>query len=139
MSEFSALQFALDQSGKQIAAVFSGLDREALQSKPIPQLMSPYEQLEHLCECYQAYETVAKGGEYSAWGSYRIPVDGQADPIEFLLKARASAAIIAAADQSEEGVRHAFDYLVLHEAYHVGQMCPIRLALDPSWNAYSIY
>ena len=50
-------------------------------------------------------------------------------------------AVVAKLDgsASEEVVKHAFDYVALHDCYHVGQMCTLRLTLDPEWNAYSIY
>ena len=31
------------------------------------------------------------------------------------------------------------DFIVGHDAYHIGQLAQIRLALNPEWNAYSIY
>jgi hypothetical protein len=45
-----------------------------------------------------------------------------------------------AGDATEANVREdAMHYIVLHDCYHVGQLCLVRLADDPNWDAYSIY
>lgn len=31
------------------------------------------------------------------------------------------------------------EWIVMHDAYHLGQICALRLAQDPQWDMYSIY
>lgn len=31
------------------------------------------------------------------------------------------------------------EWIVAHDAYHLGQICALRLAQDPAWDMYSIY
>jgi len=46
---------------------------------------------------------------------------------------------VALAMTSEEAAKASLDYVVIHDAYHVGQMALLRLEQEPGWDPYSLY
>ncbi len=136
MEAKAAIQNALDSSLHQIKMCFEGL--ADLDVKPIPVSMSPRETLAHLFECYTAFITHAGGGKHE-WGVFQVPAEVKADPAKYVWSLREEAVAVFNAGNEETVVPLALDFLVLHDCYHVGQMCTLRLTLDPEWPAYSIY
>ena len=130
------LKYGLDQCLYQLEQVFAGV--EDFDAKPIATQMSPREVLVHLCEVYQAFLTEAAGGKHS-WGTYALPGEANDDLKKFTFALRSQAVAVVEANPTEEVEKHAMAFMVLHDPYHVGQMVQHRLAMEPDWNAYSIY
>lgn len=100
--------------------------------------MTPREVLEHYCECNHNAALCADGAEPD-WGNYQID-DKSTDNLWKVFKETRQTAIQKV--QALEGPKLfeiGMGYLALHDAYHVGQVCQLRLHLDPNWNAYAIY
>jgi hypothetical protein len=129
----------LDTTAKQIEAVFLALPENLWDQRLNDQSMSPSETMAHLTECCLAMQTTLAGGEHE-WGSYTAK---SSDP-EVLMnnwrierdKARKA---MESAGEEHEACHAAIEYLALHDAYHVGQLCAFRLSHNPDWDAYSIY
>lgn len=122
---------------KQIRAVAGGFP-EAEAEKRLPGMsMSPLETLEHLCDCCCAYLTEDKS-QY-AWGSYRLSERNMGSALAELESQRARARQEMEATNREEQLAHSFDYLMAHDAYHVGQLAACRMACDPTWDSMSLY
>ncbi|HRI43202.1 MAG TPA: DinB family protein [Fimbriimonadaceae bacterium] len=130
------LRFALDESRFQLEKVLEGLSDDAWTAKPTPSF-SPAQTVEHLCEVYTAYKKHVQG-EPHEWGSYNSGETTREGVTALMWRLRGEACEAALAGNEEAG-RSAIDYIVMHDAYHVGQLVTVRLALDPEWNAYSIY
>jgi hypothetical protein len=134
----AALKYQLDDSGYQLTKVLEGLDGDQWDAKEREGLMSPRDVVAHLTECYIAAGKSMAGQEHE-WGTY---IPGDDDPEGLLAtmnaeRAKACDAMVASGD--EKAVKAATAYVILHDAYHVGQLAALRLKLSPDWDAYSIY
>jgi hypothetical protein len=138
MTTLDLLQKQIDGVGLQISAVFNGLDDSQADIKAAPHMMSPRETSIHLAECYEASEKAARGEEHS-WGTYQPAGTGLTELVAEMKSKREAAVQAISGAEPDKAVHAATDYIILHDAYHVGQMCANRLAVDPEWNAYSIY
>lgn len=130
------LRYALDQCRFQLEQVFAGLPDDAWNAKPTGS-SSPAETAEHLCEVYEACLKHLRGEEHD-WGTYKSGETTREGLMALMWRLR-SQACEACLSGDEKAAKTAVDYIVLHDPYHVGQLVTIRLALDPNWNAYSIY
>lgn len=134
----AALKYQLDDSGHQIKKVLEGLDGDQWDAKEREDLMSPRDVVGHLTECYIAADKSLNGQEHE-WGSY-IPADDEPERLFETMMAernKASEAILAKPD--EKAVKAATAYIILHDAYHVGQLAALRIKITPDWDVYSIY
>jgi hypothetical protein len=136
MDSNALIQKQLAHVSLQVEKVFEGIDESNADHRATPAMMSAREIAEHLGECYQAVITTAGGGKHE-WGSFSIPDKSWTNVHSTMLSLREQA--VAALPADERGAELATDFIILHDAYHVGQMCTNRLSLDPNWNAYSIY
>lgn len=133
----TTLRKQADDAGYQIQQAFAGLPDDRFDHRAHPQMLTPREMAVHLTDCYRNTVRVANGEE-PQWGSYQ---PGDAAPAELLetMRSARGLAVEACLSSGEKSAHLLTDYILLHDAYHVGQMCTIRLDLDPEWNAYSIY
>lgn len=99
--------------------------------------MSAREQVIHLTECCLAFQKSLTGEEHS-WGTY-APEDTSVDSILAAWREERAKCAAAIPTANDEQLKHAFDYIVLHDAYHVGQLVSLHLTLVPDWNSYAIY
>lgn len=127
---------AMESTARQLEACWAGLSNEDWERSPVATLRAPREVVEHLCDAYRGGVAALNGESYD-WGSYSLP-EG-ADPVTIWREERAKATNAILAGDPEKATHIAMEYVALHEAYHVGQLCAVRLALDPDWDAYSIY
>ena len=132
------LDAALESSGLHFAKALDGMPEEGIDRKLTPDGMSPREMLEHLCECYLAYLDLAEGRKHD-WGSYRAPEKATGPLTSTWKDLRTRAVGVALASKDPEVRENAIHYIALHDEYHVGQLCLIRLLAEPGWNADSIY
>ncbi|MBX3097631.1 MAG: DinB family protein [Fimbriimonadaceae bacterium] len=130
----------LDDSGFQVSQVFAGLKNEDWQQRLLPSTMSPQEVIHHLTECCKAAShRITQGTEFEGWGKTTM---AGTTPEEWMEEFNACRAQAISAGLEEDNERHQMtliDLLALHEAYHVGQLCTLRLQIDPDWNYLSIY
>lgn len=132
------MKWQLEHVGKQLMTAFEGLSPSGWDHRPSPGAMSPRETAEHLCECYTAFAASAAGGKHE-WGSFQIDDKSEANLIATMRTLRNDAAATALRSDDETIYREATEYILTHDAYHVGQLCASRLDSDPNWNAYAIY
>jgi uncharacterized damage-inducible protein DinB len=130
------LTHALEATAKQVHACLSGLSADHWDAKPLAPIGSPREIVNHLCDVYRAVVAQAQGSEYE-WGSFALPPGS--DPLSVWREERNRAVESLAKADAEAATNLGIQYIALHDAYHVGQLCAVRLALDPEWDAYSIY
>jgi hypothetical protein len=120
-----------------LGKVFEGLTEETAGQK-VGNLMSAKETGEHLCECYLAAKAEADGTPFE-WGKTTV-ADRSWDGLQQEMKLRRAAAVDALLAKGDDAaIMSANNLIVGHDHYHVGQMCAVRRALDPEWDAYSIY
>ncbi|HRF58400.1 MAG TPA: hypothetical protein PLH94_00635 [Fimbriimonadaceae bacterium] len=136
MTGFDITRKALDDSGKQITKIFEGLPVNLRDAKVTPQAMSPREIVQHLAECYTALKKHAAGQEHE-WGTFQLGIADFDAAYAATMALRAEA--VALAMTSEEAAKASLDYVVIHDAYHVGQMALLRLEQEPGWDPYSLY
>lgn len=135
-SEF--LRFQLDELGFQLDKVFEGVPEDRRNFRVADHAMSPEETLLHLCEVYFAFECSLDGKQH-AWGSFK-PADPAWEGLWAEFESSRNRVVHRACDDpSDDTLRHAHDYLIAHDAYHIGQMASCRLGMDPNWNPYCLY
>ncbi len=132
------VRYAMDQTKLQLEKVFDGISEEHMDFKVSEQAMTPRETLLHLCDCYEAVKVGAAGGEYE-WGSLAIEDKSTAGLLKMMASQREQATTVALDQSEEQAAMYGFNYIALHDAYHVGQMALVRMATDSNWNPYSIY
>lgn len=137
MTGSELIQYQLNDSGKQVFACYEGLAEANWDSPVAEHGMTPRQITIHLAECCVAFLKSTKGEEHN-WGSYSTEETSSEGLLKEFTELRAQA-VSAAINGDDEAVKHASDYLVLHETYHVGQLSLYRLKVDPDWNYMSIY
>lgn len=130
------LAWALEDSLYQVEKSYEGLADFDYKLNSIAK--TPREILTHFCETCEAFVTEANGGTHT-WGTYSLPPMEPNELMAKYRKLRAEASEVALMATDPKMIKKASEYLVSHESYHVGQLCLIRLAIDPNWNAYSLY
>lgn len=132
------LQYQLEQVGKQLDACLDGISDTAFNTKCAPNGMAPGEILEHLCEAYQAFVAHTTGEKHS-WGTFSIH-DKCADNLKKVFHEMRAAAVAAAlAGEDEDRQKGAYDYIIGHDNYHVGQLVLARLQVEFDWDSNAIY
>lgn len=132
------LKGSLSNTRYQLGKCLDGLTPDQYASAPLASMMTPVQTMEHLCEAYTALEAALLKKSHE-WGSYS---SGISDPEQlkthmFALRDRITQMVCES--QDEQAYAMAEDYMVQHDAYHVGQLCACRIATDPEFNPYSIY
>jgi len=137
MGSENLLTKTLDDSNFQLEQVFKDMPEAAWHDRLTDHGMTPQEVLSHLAEAYVAYGKHLQGLAHE-WGTFTLEGNVQ-ERLDAWRKHRQEA-IEAAVSSGKEGSDHAaMEYLALHEAYHLGQLCLLRLKHDPQWDPYSIY
>ncbi len=128
----------LNDAGYQVTKVLEGWPEDKQDYKTTPGAMSPKEAVAHLAECYIATSEGLAGIEHK-WGSYTPASQDWKSLTDEMFSLRTKAVEELSASSSEKADSLATNFIVLHDAYHVGQLCQARLAVQADWNAYSIY
>lgn len=139
MTALDLLLYEIDNGTFQLDACLDGLQDDQADEKLSPDGMTIRQMLPHLAEaCVAMVE--ANDGISHKWGSYQ-PSSLDLQSLRDDLKDKRQAAKEALKRKADDGncLKHGFDYLVAHDCYHIGQLALIRLKVDPSWNADSIY
>ncbi len=132
------MKYQIESSAHQVDKVLEGLTEDQWDAKLREDCMSPKEAVTHLTECYIAAQKDISGQPHE-WGSYMPEDDSPSALLKEMQAERQKACddLIKAGD--ERAVKAATQFIVLHDAYHVGQLATLRLGLDPEWDAYAIY
>jgi hypothetical protein len=123
--------------GYQLERVFNGIDESTADLKVGPEAMSPRETAAHLIECCQAFLVEADGASYD-WGSMQMEDTSWARLMDVLVDKRQEAAV-KVANGDDRVLKLASSFLVIHDAYHIGQMAQLRIHHTEGWDPYSIY
>lgn len=116
-----------------------GWNPSAFDEKLTPETMSLRIALIHLAEVYVAVQKQCRGEEHE-WGSYAPSSSAEGHLIQaFHEERRRAVEAILGLDDEEKAAHLALDFIILHDAYHVGQLCSLRLKIEPEWNMYVIY
>lgn len=137
MTSLELLRYQLDDAWFQIEKIAGDFPIDAFDVRPIASMMSPREILAHLCEVYVAAVSTSKGGKHR-WGSF-VPEETSRDGLLAECKRLRTLAAEAVLVDDESRLRLGTSYVVGHDYYHVGQLAAARLAVEPSWDAHSIY
>jgi uncharacterized damage-inducible protein DinB len=137
MTASELMRFQLDKVGSQLEKCLEPHDDASLDAKASPHGMTTRQMVEHLCEAYEAFLAETEGRKWD-WGSYAA-ADRSKEGLMRTFRETRARAVRAADSQDETTLRHAHEYLVAHDAYHVGQICLVNLAAKPEWDPYSIY
>ena len=138
MNATDLLHEQLDDAGYQLSKVLEDMPEDAMDKKVTRGAMSPREQVAHLCEAYEAFRVNSSGGKYE-WGTYKPSAHDVGALVKEFEAKRAQAVSQALSNPSDETVKHAHEFILAHDYYHVGQMCLARIASQPDWDCYAIY
>ena len=138
MTAAELTRYQLEDSGFQLERCLEHLTEGQLDARAAPQGMSARDMVEHLCEAYQAFVASAEGKKYS-WGTFSIQDKSKENLLKTFREERQRAVQAAMTRTDEKDLKNAYAYLTAHDAYHVGQLCLVNLAANPSWDPYSIY
>lgn len=133
-----ALTYQLESSAFQVDKVLEGLPDDKWDAKLRDDAMSPKEIVAHLTECYVATQKDMAGQEHE-WGTFAPTATTPDGLVTEMHSERKKAWEAIVSQPGEKAVKAATQFIVLHDAYHVGQLATLRISLDPEWNAYSIY
>lgn len=132
------LAWQIDDVGNQILKALDGLTSDQLAARVVPGAMSPLETIAHLCEAYEAVTAHLEGRTY-VWGSFALTGDSWEGHLGVWRSLRDRAKQLATAGEDATALCRGYEYIVGHDAYHVGQICQLRLHLDPTWDSMAIY
>jgi hypothetical protein len=138
MTASDLLRFEIDNVGHMLTACLDGMPEAGMDTPCGPGAMTPRDLLEHLGEAYVALVASCRGDKHS-WGTFRI-ADKSSENLKkefFRLRAEAITAVLAKGDDAS--LKHAYEFVVGHDNYHVGQLVLSRLQVQPDWNHYAIY
>jgi len=124
--------------GGQLRAVSEGMPDAGQDFKFTAEAMTPRQMIEHLCEAYTAVLNIASGREHR-WGEYQAEDKDYGKLLLTMWDLRRQAAAAVKDDSSDKLAETGYDYIVAHDAYHVGQMALVRMHVDPAWDPHSIY
>jgi hypothetical protein len=126
-----------DTMRKQLEAVLEGFPEDAV-GRRFPTInLTPLEAVEHLCDTYSAYLSVDRRSY--RWGSYRLSNSDWESVLTEFWSVRGQAREAVRSSNDDAFVALAFDYVMAHDAYHVGQLAACRMACDPEWDPESLY
>jgi len=121
----------------QLRKCLDGITGDQWHHRSAPEAMSAYEMAVHLSECYVAAIKEHRK-ETHEWGTFVVDVPEPDAVVAKMYDLRKEAADALLQSEDDEALIHAGDFLVLHDAYHVGQLATLRLQLG-DWNPYALY
>lgn len=117
-----------------VDVVLNAFDDETQAAQSHDQAMSARDMVIHMADCYAAFTTE---GSY-AWGSFQP--SGSSFSVLRAEMASLREQAYAKADSDDEAVlKKAFDYLIHHDQYHLGQLVTIALAVRSDFDAHALY
>lgn len=137
MTAKELMEYEVENTGFQLTRCLQDLPADLLDKRLTEKGMSPRETASHLCESYLALDAHNKGRHYE-WGSFSAEALAWDRLLAKMFELRKEAAAGTCVDEDDK-LRACHDYIVAHDAYHVGQLCQLRLQFQPDWEPYSIY
>jgi uncharacterized damage-inducible protein DinB len=138
MSLHESTLAGLKESGKQLGRSLEGVPEDAWNKKPLATTMSLREQVVHLCHAYTAVMEHLKNGSFDWSAPFTIPNIND-EGLPGYLEIERQRAVDGLTQSAEPQDEMALDYIVIHDAYHVGQIAVLRHAIDPEFDSYSLY
>ncbi len=127
------------QTKNQLLNAIKDISEEEFHMKVLGELRSIADILIHICEVSYAFSMYADGEKYE-WGTYTIPFHEMRGLLDVYHQLRKDAESKYLSRIEDKHVTELWlDYIVLHESYHIGQICMLRRLLQPEWDYYSIY
>lgn len=127
----------LEVGAKQVGKVLLDWPEGKWDERLAANTMSARETVVHLTECYHAAQAELEGRKHS-WGTYE-PVSDETQRLVAEMRKQWDVMKAAALATDPEHYNEILAYTTNHDCYHVGQLCSLRLMLQPDWDAYSIY
>ena len=126
----------IEEVGYSLDKTLEGISGDQWDAKATDETMTPREIVTHLADCYVATQKSA-AGEEPAWGS-TVLSDDATEAVKQMKEHRAAAVASLEPIPAEKAAHLASSFIILHDAYHVGQLASIRLK-NEGWDPYSIY
>jgi hypothetical protein len=136
MEATALLHKGIVETGNQIQRTLLGLTQDAVDFRPHDSAMSVGEHITHLTESYIAVQAESRG-ETHDWGSYQSPLNDLSGLLAEMWTQRDLA--IASLNETDEALTNGLFFFALHDGYHIGQLCLLRQAMDPTWSSFTIY
>ena len=138
--------------GRQIQRAVTGLSEDEADFRFGEGLMSVRDTLVHLADNCLALSTELEGNAHE-FGKWRPGGEGLAHLVHEWCDLREQAlekawdrlrsvdldAPMKVSFATWPGWKVLTEWVVMHDAYHLGQICALRLAQDPDWDMYSVY
>ena len=137
MTALELLKTEIDAVGSQLDRCLTGIPADKADFRLAAHSQSLRDLVAHHCEVYQAVLTKLAGGEHN-WGTYTPPTT-EWDPLVALMGEMRADAVEGVLVDDDAKLSAGADFIVAHDNYHVGQLVITRLAIDPTWDPYSIY
>lgn len=131
------MNYQLNDVGNQLKGVFKDLPADAWDKRSTAEAMTPRETAVHLLECYEAFLVESEGKKHN-WGTFKPEQTTSEYLLEEMVSKRGRCMDIAIKSTDPEVIKHASSFIIVHDAYHVGQLATLRLQLG-EWDPYSIY
>jgi uncharacterized damage-inducible protein DinB len=130
--------YEVDMVGGQLRKAVEGMTDAEWDQTCDASSMSARETFVHLAECYVAAAKQLNGEEHE-WGSYTVSDNSPAAALAAFEAERGKVVGMIRGSEDEKHLHTAVNFISQHDAYHVGQLCSMRLKFNPDWNAYAIY
>ena len=138
MESKELLTHLVENAGFQVEKCFEGMPAALHEAKLTPHAMSPRLVLAHFLEVFEAAAKEERG-ESHEWGSYANNTESFDTLWQKYTSQRKEYVAKRVDSDSPSSLKQLGGMLVLHETYHVGQLCLLRVEQDPTFNPYSIY
>ena len=136
MEASALLQKGIVEAGNQIQRTLIGLTDAEIDFRPHDSAMSVGEHVTHLTESYLAVQAESRG-ESHEWGTFKSSQTELAGLLDEMWAQRDLA--IATLSETDASLSNGIFFFALHDGYHIGQLCLLRQAMDPTWSSFSIY
>ncbi len=138
MTPYTLVLASVETAGKTLQKILIDFPSDMANEKAHESMFTTHEAVNHLTECYFAFEAHLKGEEHQ-WGSFVSTATTFSDAVSELIQKRDHATKLLTQESDEATLTSALDYLVSHDWYHIGQLATNRQVFVPGWNSYALY
>lgn len=128
----------LEKCKFQLVQCIQDLSTSLFEEKLTFETRNVYETLAHLIDVCYAYQHLRTGKKYK-WQSFTTDCVKKEDVFSVFLEVWEKTREYACQIDTEKEFLDTVEYLALHISYHVGQICALRMKIDPKWDAKTIY
>jgi len=138
MTATDLLQSAGDGNAKMLAIALTGIAPEHVDQRAHSTMMSFREHVNHISEC--AFVVIKMGrGEEHTFGTFSSDHPEFSAMIQEMFALRKQVLDAAVSSGADQDITTAWNYIIEHEMYHIGQIAATRQALEPAWSSHSLY